>query len=242
MEYRYSPDENFEDLSAGRVLLQKAGSTNFPVRLSREIFGRCLSYAGRSGQISVYDPCCGSGYLLTVLGFLYPGVISGLTGSDIDENAVRYAADNLGLLSAEGIRKRKEHLEGLYRLHRKQEYAGAIESAERLAAAAEKTDIAVRTFTADATKYDYAHAGIKADIVITDVPYGSRASWQGENPHINDLLANLVPCLGAGSVLAVISDKAQKISCPQYTRLEKQVIGKRKFEILKPGGRQTEKT
>ncbi len=233
MEYKYSPGENFEDLSAGRVLLQKAGGTNFPVRLSREIFGRCLSYTGRNGQISVYDPCCGSGYLLTVLGFLFPGVISCLTGSDIDENAVRFAADNLGLLNAEGIRKRKEHLENLYKLHGKQTYAGAVESAERLAVTAERSAVTVNVFTADAAKYDYAHAGIKADIVITDVPYGSRASWQGVNPEINALLANLVPCLGAGSVLAVCSDKAQKISCPQYKRLEKQVVGKRKFEILR---------
>ena len=232
MQYKYCPDENFEDLSGGRVLLHKAGGTNFPVRLSQEIFRRCLSYTGRSEKISVYDPCCGSGYLLTVLGFLNPSVISGLTGSDIDESAVRYAADNLSLLSAEGIGRRKKHLAGLYELHGKQ-YAEAAGSAERLAAAAEKADITVRTFTADATKYDYAHSGLKADIVMTDVPYGNLASWQGENPEINALLANLIPCLGTGSVLAVCSDKAQKISCPGYKRLEKQIIGKRKFEILK---------
>ena len=73
----------------------------------------------------------------------------------------------------------------------------------------------------------------KADIVITDVPYGEMVAWEGDGAeNINKLLDNLKVVLHPESVIAVISDKKQKISHPDYKRLEKHNIGKRKFEIL----------
>lgn len=233
MQYKYCRDENFEDLSSGRVIIHRSGTTNFPVRLSQEIFCRCMSYIKSSENLTVYDPCCGGGYLLTVLGFLNPFKISGLIGSDIDENAVQLAGDNLAVLSAEGIKKRKEHLLSLYEQHNKQTYADTIKSAERLSVLAEQLNIKTRVFIADALKYDYSNADFKADIIITDVPYGNLTSWQGEGSEINSLLKNLIPCLKPDSVLAVCSDKSQKINNHSFKRLEKQLIGKRKFEILK---------
>lgn len=234
MQYKYCRDENFEDLSSGRVIIHRTGATNFPVRLSQEIFCRCLSYMKKSENLTVYDPCCGGGYLLTVLGFLNPSVISELIGSDIDENAVRLAGDNLTVLSAEGISKRKEHLLSLYQRHNKQTYADTIKSAERLSVSAGQFNISTRVFKADALKYDYTNSGFRADIIITDVPYGNLTSWQDEGSEINALLDSLIPCLKLDSVLAVCSDKSQKINNNHYKRLEKQLIGKRKFEILKP--------
>ena len=233
MQYKYCGDENFEDLSSGRVLIHRSGATNFPVRLSQEIFCRCLSYIKSSENLTVYDPCCGGGYLLTVLGFLNPFIISALIGSDIEENAVQLAGDNLTVLSAEGIKKRKEHLLFLYEKHTKQIYAETLKSAERLSVLAEQLNIKTRVFTADALKYDYANADFKADIIITDVPYGNLTSWQGEGSEIHALLDNLIPCLKPESILAICSDKSQKINNTNYKRLEKQLIGKRKFEILK---------
>lgn len=233
MQYKYCGDENFEDLSSGRVIIHKAGITNFPVRLSQEIFCRCLSYMKSSENLTVYDPCCGGGYLLTVLGFLNPFKISELIGSDIDENAVQLAGDNLTVLSAEGIKKRKEHLFSLYEQHNKQTYTETIKSAERLSVVAGQININTRVFTADALKYDYINSNFKADIIITDVPYGNLTSWQGEGSEIHALLDNLIPCLKPDSVLAVCSDKSQKINNTYYKRLEKQLIGKRKFEILR---------
>ena len=75
----------------------------------------------------------------------------------------------------------------------------------------------------------------KADIVITDVPYGNLVSWQGagQDP-INVLIENLMPILKPESVVAICSDKRQKIKVENYKRLERQRVGKRKFEILTP--------
>lgn len=233
MQYKYCGDENFEDLSSGRVIIHRSGTTNFPVRLSQEIYCRCLSYMKSRENLTVYDPCCGGGYLLTILGFLNPFKISQLIGSDIDENAVQLAGDNLTVLSAEGINKRKEHLLSLYEQHKKPSYAETIKSAERLSVLAEQRNINIRVFTADALKYDYANSDFKADIIITDVPYGNLTSWQGDGFEMNALLDNLILCLKPDSVLAVCSDKSQKINNTNYKRLEKQLIGKRKFEILK---------
>jgi hypothetical protein len=46
------------------------------------------------------------------------------------------------------------------------------------------------------------------------------------------LLENLIPVLKPDSVVAICSDKKQKIKNDKYQRLEKHQIGKRKFEIL----------
>ncbi|MDD4772688.1 MAG: hypothetical protein PHZ09_03695 [Eubacteriales bacterium] len=228
MLYKYCPDENFEDLSSGRVIIHKSGFTNFPVRLAQEIFRRCLDYTD-CRRLTVYDPCCGGGYLLTVLGFLNHSEISNLTGSDIDENALSLAADNLALLGSAGMNRRIERLKKLQLSHGKQNYADAIESAGRLKLIADKTDISTTIFKADALGYDYAALAFKPDIIITDVPYGKLVTWQGEGSFPD----NLIPCLRPESVLAIISDKSQKLSSARFKRLEKHNIGKRKFEILK---------
>lgn len=233
MQYKYCGNENFEDLSGGRVIIHRSGGTNFPVRLAQEIFCRCHGYCGQRENLTVYDPCCGGGYLLTVLGFLNPLKISALTGSDIDEDTVKLAGDNLSLLSAAGMKRRKEHLLALLERHQKPSYEEAIQSAERLSAFSGQTNIRTKVFAADALTYDYAAAGFRADIVITDVPYGKLTLRQGENFTVDVLLERLIPCLNRGAVLAVCSDKAQKIKNTRLKRLEKQSVGKRKFEIFR---------
>lgn len=55
MVYKYCENENFEDLASGRVIAQRAGFPNFPVRLAQEIFGRCCSYLETHDRICIYD-------------------------------------------------------------------------------------------------------------------------------------------------------------------------------------------
>ena len=50
---------------------------------------------------------------------------------------------------------------------------------------------------------------------------------------IGVLLKNIRPILKRDSVVAVCSTKRQKINVASYLRLEKQDVGKRKFEILR---------
>ena len=75
------------------------------------------------------------------------------------------------------------------------------------------------------------------DIVFTDVPYGQHSQWQNSdnltNPFIS-ILDSLLGILSSSSVVAIASDKQQKVSHESYQRLEQFQIGKRRAVILKP--------
>lgn len=236
MEYKYSNDGNFEDLACGRVIYHRPGMTNFPVRLAQEIFGRCLSYLKEKERVTVYDPCCGGGYLLTVLGLLNMDSIKYIMGSDVSEEAVALCAKNLSLLTEEGMENRISQLKDMHKEYGKASHLSAIESAERLMGTVKKNSEKpeVHIFQCNILEDGLLNLKIpKADIIITDVPYGSLVSWQGtEQDFINKMLDNLVPVIKPDSVIAICSDKKQKVKHERYKRLEKQLIGKRKFEIL----------
>lgn len=95
MEYRYGKNENYEDYSSGRVLYHAFGVPNFPVRLTQEIYGRCLEYSNKKNNIFLYDCCCCGAYLLTVLGLLNQDSISEIYGNDIDAKAIEVAKKNI---------------------------------------------------------------------------------------------------------------------------------------------------
>ena len=132
MEYKYGQNQNYEDFSSGRVLYHGEGMTNFPVRLAQEIYGRCLEYSPKKSHITLYDCCCGGGYLLTVLGFLNQDSIGKIIGSDINEEILHTARKNLSLLTLEGIDKRIKELEEMILNFEKQSHIDAKNSAIRL--------------------------------------------------------------------------------------------------------------
>ena len=109
MIYRFFNKDNFVDFSSGRVLYHKSGFPNFPVRLAGELFSRCLELTGKDRDIILYDPCCGCGYTVTVLGFLFNSKIKTIFASDILEEAVETANKNLSLLTHQGIEKRRNY-------------------------------------------------------------------------------------------------------------------------------------
>lgn len=74
MDYKYCHNENFEDFASGRVIYGKAGFTNYPIRIANEAFRRAVGYLGKEDGLTIYDPCCSGGYLLTVLGLLNPPI------------------------------------------------------------------------------------------------------------------------------------------------------------------------
>lgn len=241
MNYRYYENDNFEDFACGRVILGKAGMTNFPVRLTGEIFKRCLEYAERTAGLTVYDPCCGSGYMLTVAALLNPYAVGRIAGSDIDPEAVSLAKANLSLLTANGLMGRREQIEGMVKKYGKQSHIDALSSVDRFAGIirGRTFEPEIICFATDATEPgSLAKAGFKSDVVITDVPYGRLVSWDnGTGNAVNVMLENLLPVLHGGSVVAVIADKSQKIRNDRYQRLEKFKVGKRQVEIIKPKGK-----
>ncbi|MEQ8674909.1 MAG: N-6 DNA methylase [Aggregatilineales bacterium] len=233
MQYRYVTEkENYEDFAAGRVLLSQRGMTSFPVRLASEIFQRCADYFPIEQRLSIYDPCCGGGYLLTVIGFLHSACIQSLHGSDINSDTVRLASDNLRLLTAEGLDARRNTLCDLAKTYNKASHHDALESVERLRQYLPASPIPTQTWAADALQP--TADTVSVDLIICDVPYGNVTDWQADADDnlITSLLQAQYDVLVAGGIIAVVSDKSQKATYPRYKRLQQDTIGKRRFLIL----------
>ena len=228
MVYKYCNNENFEDYASGRVLYSAEGVPNFPVRLISEIFGYALEYSSKKHDLCVYDPCCGGGYSLTVLGYRHQDAIAKLYGSDIETKMVETAKKNLSLLGSEGLDRRYAELKSLYEMYGKQSHGEAMVSLERLRSKL-TANISWEIYVADCT-VELPH--ISPDIIITDIPYGSLVDWNSdsENP-LKDMLKQLAAISHRDTILAVSMDKKQSVEHPAWIRKKKQLIGKRKFEI-----------
>lgn len=237
MVYKYCENRNFEDLASGRVILHRTGYPNFPVRLAQEIFCRCLNYCGAPDHICIYDPCCGGGYLLTVLGFLSYERIERVVASDISGEAVQLAHENLSLLRKSGLEGRMRQLDDLLRLHDKSSHMGALDSAANLYRIVTDSarEIEHQVFQADILSHSPLEGqDFKADIIFTDVPYGNLVNWQDQQGDTLHFLDQLLPVTKDRSVVAVCSDKRQKFQSAHFQRIEKQVVGKRLFQIFVP--------
>lgn len=234
MEYLYGKDGNFEDFSSGRVLYGGKGIPNFPVRLLNEIFGRAKAYGNKAKDLVLYDPCCGGGYLLAVLGFFHNGIIKKLYGSDADENMVKMAEKNASLLTVRGLDKRKKELENLYGEFRKASHKGAMESCDRLRDILKK-EIDAEIFQADCTE---SLPPILPDIIIVDIPYGNLTEWNEPlDWNLEKMMDRLWEISQEETVLAICMDKRQKCHSERWVRLEKTNIGKRRFEIYRKTGK-----
>lgn len=230
MEYKYAEDKNYEDFASGRVLYHINGVPNFPVRLINEIYGRCLEYSNKKKDICLYDCCCGGGYSLTVLGLLNQETISKIIASDIDYKMLEITSLNLSLLSKRGIKRRIDEIRSLYEQFNKISHRDAEQSAIRLLNLIQK-EINVQSFQANALQN--IEMDIKPDVIITDVPYGNLVDWKGGADEINYLMESLATICSNETILAICMNKNQKISNKCFKRIEKQNVGKRKFEIFK---------
>lgn len=230
MEYRYSLAGNFEDYASGRVLYGGRGVPNFPVRLIVEIFGRARNLLKDRERLRVYDPCCGGAYALTVLGFFCGSSVGKIYASDISPDMLGIAEKNLGLLTRAGLDRRREELERLLASSGKSSYADALRSLERLRGDLTR-EIGAEVFAADCTG---PLPELRPDVIITDVPYGHLAQWQGKDA-LSAMLGQLWRISSDSTVLAVCADKSQKIRSGQWIRVEKQNVGRRRFELFRRG-------
>jgi 16S rRNA G966 N2-methylase RsmD len=164
------------------------------------------------------------------LGLLKNDTISQIYGSDIDADSMKLAADNLGLLTEDGIRKRRDELEALYRNYGKESHKEALQSLNRIEKLLPK-EMKISVFHRNA--FEISDLPFIPDIIITDVPYGNLVEWGEGSGGINQMMEAMSGICGRETILCVSMDKKQKIQTEQYQRLEKQLVGKRKFEIYK---------
>lgn len=242
MVYEFEKDhKNYEDYGSGKVLFNQKGTTGFPVRLACEIFQRCkkhLALKKIEAPYTIFDPCCGGGYLLTTLGFLHGALLSRIYASDIDENAVNLAKKNLSLLTASGIHIRKEQIGEMIAAFGKKSHQEAYESAGRLEKEilGKKISILTECHQVDILNIkDYGMKDITVDLIITDVPYGNIVQWSHNGNFVMEsFLENLLFVLKPTSIVAVIADKKQIIRHSKYKRIEHFKVGKRQVSILEP--------
>ncbi len=196
----------------------------------------------------LYDPCCGGAYHLSTLGYLHWDAIGEIIGSDVDQEILSIAERNLSLLTVEGLDRRKAEISEMLMQYEKASHAAALKSTEklrhRILKLIETHQIAVRLFVADITDNQTVCeklAGKKVDMVISDIPYGRRSSWHiagsSQTETLNPvwhMLEALLPVLSLRSVVAIASDKRQKIVHEKYRRFDRFQIGKRRIVLLQP--------
>ncbi|MBN9388501.1 MAG: hypothetical protein J0I20_10650 [Chloroflexi bacterium] len=237
---------DFSILASGQVIYSAPGRTAFPVRLAVDIFQKVVHYRTKKGgstSFTLYDPCCGSGYLLVTLAFLNWKYITKIIGSDIDPNALQIAQHNFSLLTPDGINLRIEQLSQLVSSYGKSSHSETLENArlfsEKVNNFQGEHNFDGYLFQADATKSEDLIKnleGQKVNLVITDIPYGNRTSWMGETPEnlpsIELMLSSLLPILSKDGIVALVSPKRQSFNYSGYKRLTKYLIGKRQVTIL----------
>lgn len=239
MKYKFETDKkDFSDFASGRVLYNAANTTAFPVRLASEIIQRSfhiLEGKGYSGPYKIYDPCCGGGFLLTTIGFLYYDRIFEIIATDFDDEVLEIARKNLSLLSKEGLDRRRREIKGYIETFGKESHVQALKSIEYLETLIGERNISINCMQRDIT--DTKDFPIKeVNIVITDIPYGNIVNWKGvnENP-IDNLFLNCHRALDKKvSVLAIVADKKAKLKHNLFKRLEHFQLGKRQIGFFEP--------
>ncbi len=258
MPYQFATErQDYSDLSSGRVLYSLPGHPAFPIRLTSEIFQRCLAARRARGLKAppvIYDPCCGSAYHLVTLAYLHWDAIGRIIASDIDPEALCVAQRNLGLLTLAGLDQRIQELAEMQAAYGKASHTAAIDSARRLKKlhAFQFTEHALdyRLFLADATCSAtlLAELGDAAvDVVISDVPYGRHSTWQLGDPPTSPeassapprpplwrMLDALQTVLRPTAIVAIASDKGQRVAHPGYQRVARFQIGKRQVVLIEP--------
>lgn len=236
MAYRYATERaDHTDLASGHVLRSAPGHPGFPARLASELFQRALAHLD-ADPVGLWDPCCGSGHLLAVLGVLHRDRLAHVHASDVDSEAVRIAARNLDLLTAKGMAQRERELRAQAAEFGRPSFVDRADAAQRLAARlrAHGGDLPHSACEGDA--FAPSPPQSRVDLVLTDVPYGNLAHWAGAYPaedEVPELLRALSAVLPGRTVLAVTA-RTRKLGLPRGTRaLERVRVGNRAAVLVR---------
>lgn len=229
MNYLYANRPSYEDFAPGRALCHAPGMTNFPARLAEELMGRCLRFLGRRENVVLYDPLCGVGSLLAVAALTHAPALVRVRGTDADPSAVLVAQKNMALLAPGGFEDRARTLSEMGERFGRPSYEEAEQAARRLKELLPGAGIPAEAFAADA--FRLPDDGFRADVILTDFPYGDMKAWATGGAE--GFLAAILPRLNSGGVICAIMDKKQKLPPSTLQRLERQSVGKRRYEIYR---------
>jgi len=176
-------------------------------------------------------------YSFTVIGFLHGTEIESITGSDSGSRMLEFARKNLSLLTTSGLSKRIEELKRFVQEYKKQSHKEALESAYRLQSKTRSFETnQIQCFQFNAVGDEELPKSLpEVDMVITDLPYGKLARWEGrgtDESYVERFLEKLEPKLGPVSVTAIIHDKKQRISHSGYKAIRSFALGKRRIVLL----------
>lgn len=235
-------NQDHRDLASGHVLRSAPGYPAFPVRLAEEMFLRSAAHLPQR-RLALWDPCCGSGYLATVLGLRQRDRLRAVLCTDVDAEAVELVRRNLALLSMAGLAQRRDELRRLFDEHHKAGHAEAAEASIRLAdqlraGGGDLPARAIRVDVFDPGRLGLAVADDAPDLVVTDMPYGDQARWGGSLPTdvepLVGLARGLCAVLGDETVIALCG-RARKISLAGARALERLRLGNRAVFIGRVG-------
>lgn len=229
--------------AGGFVLHSAPGFPAYPVRLAQELFLRGLSHLP-DRPVTLWDPCCGSGYLATVVGLLGREHLRAVVASDVDPAAVGLATRNLGLLADGGLDRRAAELRARYAQFGKAVHADAAQAAELLGRELAGRGGPLAGTAAVADLFDPASLRRVLpvpgpDLVLADVPYGRQVHWAGAVPEDADpvraAVAGLCAVLDDHAVLAVTAETRRITLNPGTRILERLRIGTRSGVLVRVG-------
>lgn len=228
--------QNYELLSAWRVLYSIQGATAFPVRLIDEIFQRCCTLIWKNTDIKLYDPCIGSWYMLTVLWFLHYEKIGALVWSDVDATILSVAKKNLSLLTSVWLQSRMDEIQHMIAQFGKDSHRDALGDAKKLLSRVNQQyhTIHTHTFVSSISEIKKEISDQDFDIIIFDAPYGMVTQWS-ESLDMENVCLSLWKNLTANGILVIVTDK-KSIKIKQsnlYTKVSFFNHGKRRITFLK---------
>lgn len=234
MEYRFTEKEDFSFLASGNVIKHFSGMPCFPVRLGLELFERAYHLIGKE-KITVYDPCCGNGFSMSVLGMIKQSKISSLYGSDIAPDCLEAASCNTAMLTREGMLAARDRV-----LQNENTTEARIEqlneSVEKLLPYLNNPEMQSKVFLHDILSAP-PNLPEAADYVFADIPYGIMTEWKTSDVEKSDpvqqLIGNIAPIMSENGVLAVCGAKDLRIKTDLFCRTEKIHAGKRLIYLLR---------
>ncbi|MFP5019374.1 rRNA methyltransferase [Pseudonocardia phyllosphaerae] len=238
MQYRHATATGHAALDA--ALVSAPGRPTLPVRLTVELFGRARERLG-TRPVTVWDPCCGAGATLAVLGLRCPGVTA-LAGTDADPGPLDLARRNLGLLGPGGLDARADELDARAREHAKPSYAEAAAAVRALRPASRPAWSVSPADALDPAATAAALGEHTPDVVLADLPHGRQTGWaadgSGSDPGTGPEAAFLtgVAAVLAPDAVVVAVGPGRSVPLPDGVRpLERVRAGHRAAVLVRAG-------